>query len=31
MAEGSALKAMVAFFTIWRMDIVVVDLEAMNW
>ena len=30
MAEGSALKAMVAFFTIWRMDIDEDDMEAMN-
>ena len=30
MADGSALKAMVAFFTIWRMDIDEDDMEAMN-
>ena len=30
MAEGSALKAMIAFFTIWRVDIDEDDMEAMN-
>lgn len=30
MAEGSALKAMTSFFTIWRRDITEDDMEAMN-
>ena len=30
MAEGNALKAMVAFFTIWRVDIDEDDMEAIN-
>ena len=30
MAEGSALKAMVAFFTIWRMDIDEDDIRALT-
>lgn len=30
MAEGSALKAMVSFFTIWRQDITQEDMDAME-